>query len=247
MDRGDINYPFLNCKLSLLGEEEVLQKIKDFIQEGGFHLIVTCDTYAFVVASRDEEFANIVRSADIVTPDGIGVVLGARLLGIPVRERVAGADMVMKLMPMAEKEGWSFFLLGGAPGVAEKAKDKLQSLFPGVRVVGCRDGYFKAEEEKEVVETIRMSEADILLVGMGIPKQEKFIWRNKEKLGVKVAIGVGGTLDVVSGRVRRAPRWMRRCGLEWLFRLIHQPSKMSKVAKLPYFYLLLLRKIFFRC
>lgn len=244
MDRGNIDYPFLNCKLSILGEEEVLKRICQFVEEGGFHLIVTCDAFAFTVASKDQEFADIIRSADLATPDGMGVVLGGRILGIPIKERVAGADIVMKLFPIAEKKGWKLFLLGGLPGVAEKASENIRKLFPKLQVVGCRDGYFRGEEEERIVKRINDSGADILLVGMGIPKQEKFIWRNRKKLAVKVAIGVGGTLDVLSGRVKRAPRLMRRLGLEWLYRLISQPSKIEKVSKLPLFYLLILRYIF---
>ncbi len=243
MGRGDIAYPFLNGKLSPLGEEEVIKKIAQFIEEGGFHIIATCDAYAFTVASKDEEFASILRSADLATPDGMGVVWGAKLLGIPIKERVAGVDIVMKLLPIVEKEGWRLYLLGGVPGVAEKASENIRGSFPKIQIVGWGDGYFKEEEEKEVVKKIKKSKADILLVGMGIPKQEKFIWRNRKDLGVKVAMGVGGTLDVLSGRARRAPRLMRRYGLEWLYRLLVQPSKIEKVARLPYFYLLILRQL----
>ncbi|MBC7327691.1 WecB/TagA/CpsF family glycosyltransferase [bacterium] len=244
MGRGNIEYPFLNCKLSLLKEKEVLRKICEFIAEGGFHYIVTCDTYSFVVASKDKEFSSIVRGADIVTPDGMGVVLGARLLGLPVKERVAGADIVVKLFPIAEKHGWKLFFLGGAEGIAEKAKENVLKNFPSLQIVGCHNGYFGENEEGKVIEKIKNSDADILIVGMGIPKQEKFIWRNREKLNVKVAIGVGGTLDVLAGKVKRAPHFMRRIGLEWLYRLICQPSKIEKVARIPYFYFLVLRQIF---
>lgn len=241
MGRGDIDCDFLNGKLSLLGEDEVVHKICQFVEEGGFHIVVTCDAYAFTVASKDKEFSDILRSADLVTPDGMGVVLGAKLLRIPVKERVAGVDIVTRLLPTAEEKGWSLFFLGGIPGVADKAVQNIKKSFPKIKVVGCRDGYFTKEQEKFVVEKIRKSSADILLVGMGIPKQEKFIWRNRDRLGVKVAIGVGGTLDVLSGKVRRAPRWMRKSGLEWLYRLIFQPSKIGKVARLPFFYFLIIR------
>lgn len=247
MGRGNIVYPFLNGKISLLGEEGVIKKITQFVEEGGLHIIVTCDAYAFTVAAKDKEFAEILRSADIVTPDGMGVVLGAKLLALPIKERVAGVDIVMKLLPIAEEKGWGFFLLGGRPGVGEKARENMERLFPKIRVLGYRNGYFQQEEERDVVEVIRESGADILLVGMGIPRQEKFIWRNREKLGVKVAMGVGGTLDVLSGNVKRAPHLMRKYGLEWFYRLICQPSKIEKVARLPYFYLLILRELLLGC
>jgi N-acetylglucosaminyldiphosphoundecaprenol N-acetyl-beta-D-mannosaminyltransferase len=239
----DIAYPFLKGKISALSEREVIHKICQFIEEGGFHLIVTCDAYSCVVAWKDEEFASILRSAHLVTPDGMGVVLGAKMLGIPVKGRVAGADIVNALFPIAEKRGWKFFFLGGRMGVAEEARQKVKGLYPYIQIVGCHHGYFKDEEK--IVNMIRESGADILLVGMGIPLQEKFIWRNREKLGVKVAIGVGGTLDVLSGRVKRAPRLLRQLGLEWLYRLVCQPSKIEKVARLPYFYWLILRSKFF--
>ncbi|MGB9797795.1 MAG: WecB/TagA/CpsF family glycosyltransferase [bacterium] len=219
-----------------------MEKIQRFIEEGGFHLIVTCDAYSFVIACEDEEFASIIRSADIVTPDGMGVVLGAKLLGMPIKERVAGVDIVQALFPIAERKGWKFFFLGGKEGVAEEAKERVKKLYPKLAIVGFHHGYFKDEEE--IVQKIKASGADILLVGMGIPKQEKFIWRNREKLGVKVAIGVGGTLDVLSGRVRRAPLVFRKLGLEWLHRLICQPSKIEKVVRLPLFYFLILQEMF---
>lgn len=239
MGGRDIVFPFLKGKISALSEEEVVQKICQFIEEGGLHLIVTCDAYSCVVAWKDEKFASILRSAHIVTPDGMGVVLGAKILGIPLKGRVAGIDIVNALFPIAERKGWKFFFLGGKEGVAEEAKEKVNGLYPKLQIVGYHHGYFKDEEK--IVKMIKDSGADILLVGMGIPLQEKFIWRNKDKLGVKVAIGVGGTLDVLSGRVKRAPRLLRRLGLEWLYRLICQPSKIEKVARLPYFYLLILR------
>jgi N-acetylglucosaminyldiphosphoundecaprenol N-acetyl-beta-D-mannosaminyltransferase len=243
VDGRDIVFPFLKGKISALKEEEVIQKICQFIEEGGFHLVVTCDAYSFVVAWKDEEFASILRSAQIVTPDGMGVVIGAKLLGIPLKGRVAGVDLVNALFPIAERKGWKFFFLGGKEGVAEEARKKVSRLYPKLQIVGFHHGYFK--EEERVVKMIKDSTADILLVGMGIPLQEKFIWRNKEELGVKVAIGVGGTLDVLSGRVKRAPLLLRRLGLEWLYRLICQPSKIEKVARLPFFYFLILRERFF--
>lgn len=240
MERRNIERPFLSGKISLFTQEEALQRIREFLKEDKPRLVVTCDAYAFTVASQDEEFAQILRNADMATPDGIGVVMGGRLLGLPIKERVSGVDLVQKLFPLAERENWSFFFLGGKEGVAEEAARRTRKAFPRLRIVGCQHGYFKPEEEKEVVKKIRESKADILLVGMGIPKQEKFIWRNKDELGVKVAIGVGGTLDVLAGRVKRAPLLMRRLGLEWLYRMLCQPSKIAKVSTFPRYFLLIL-------
>jgi len=194
-----------------------------------------------VTYTQDPEFAHIVDRADLVTPDGAGILWATRYLGMPVRSKVSGVDLAARCCALSAEKGWRLFFFGAAPGVAATAAACMQERFPGANIVGFRDGFFKPEEEPHVVEQIRAARPDILLVALGIPKQEKFIDRNRAALGIPVSIGVGGTLDVFSGTVKRAPVWMQNVGLEWLYRLAANPKKISKVALLPRFALMTLR------
>ena len=215
--------------------------VKRFIAQGTPHHIVTADASMVVTAAQDPEFAAIVACADLVTPDGAGILWATRRMGTPVRAKVSGVDLAARCCALSAKEGWRVFFFGAAPGVAEEAAARVRARHPGANIVGFRDGFFKPEEEAQVVAEIREARPDILLVALGIPKQEKFISRHKAALGVPVCIGVGGTLDVFSGAVRRAPVWMQNSGLEWAYRLASNPKKISKVALLPRFVLMTLR------
>jgi N-acetylglucosaminyldiphosphoundecaprenol N-acetyl-beta-D-mannosaminyltransferase len=218
-----------------------LSCIERFIQERTPRHIVTADASMVVTYNEDPEFAAIADKADLVTPDGAGIIWATRRLGIPVRSKVSGVDLAAKCCALSADKGWRIFFFGAAPGVAEEACARMTARYPEANIVGFRDGYFKPEEESKVVEEIRSTRPDILLVALGIPKQEKFITRNKAALGVPVSIGVGGTLDVFSGTVRRAPVWMQKASLEWLYRLASNPKKISKVALLPRFALMTLK------
>lgn len=199
------------------------------------HHIVTADATLVERASRDPELGAIVGRADLVTPDGAGVLFAARLLGAPFAERVAGVDLVGRLAEAAVRERVSLYLLGAEPSVAEIVARRLESLHPGLVVAGVHHGYFAPDEESSVVESIAGSGARILLVGLGVPRQELFIDRNRERLNVGVAVGVGGSFDVLSGRVRRAPRWMQSVGLEWLWRVLRDPRRVPRLVALPRF------------
>ena len=157
----------------------------------------------------------------------------ARVLGLPVAERVSGVDLVARICERAADKGYAVFLLGALPGVAEDAARSLQSRCTGLRIVGTRDGYFSPEDEPKVVQEIAEAKPDILFVGLGAPRQEKWISRHMEALQVPVAIGVGGTFDVLAGRAKRAPEWMQRAGLEWLYRLLREPSRLPRMWSLP--------------
>jgi len=231
----------LGVKVHRIGMPEALDAIRSFIASGKPHQVVTADSSMIVLGQRDEEFRALVNAADLVTPDSSGILLGARLLGTPLKERVSGVDLSREICAMAAEDGFSVYLLGSAPGVAESAAERLESAFPGLRIAGTHDGYFGPSEDGEVAAEIRASGAKALLVGMGIPRQEKWIRDHLSELGVCVAMGVGGTLDVLSGKVKRAPVWMQRHGLEWLYRLARNPRKISKVAMLPRFLLLVAR------
>jgi N-acetylglucosaminyldiphosphoundecaprenol N-acetyl-beta-D-mannosaminyltransferase len=220
---------------------EALDRIEAFVRQGGPHHVVTADASMLVMAQEDMALRRIVESADLVTPDSVGVLWASRRCGGALPERVSGVEIVERLCARSGASGFSLYFLGAAPGVAEQAAARMRSHYPGARIVGTRDGYFVPEESGTVVEDIRRSGADIVCVAFGIPKQEKWIAANREALGVSVLIGVGGTLDVLSGNTRRAPVWMRRLHLEWLWRVIRNPRKIGKVMLLPRFVLMVRR------
>ena len=219
--------------LARIDMEAALARVDQFVQERSPHMVVTSDTPSIVRAHDDSEYQELVRGADMVTADGRGVVWMARVLGLPVAERVSGIDLVTHICGRATDKGYAVFLLGALPGVAEEAARALRSRCPELRVVGTHHGYFPPEEEPEVVRRIAEAKPDILFVGLGAPRQEKWIRQHMAALQVPVSIGVGGTFDVLAGRAKRAPEWMQRAGLEWLYRLLREPSRLPRMWALP--------------
>ena len=220
---------------------EALEMLERFIAEKIPRHVVTADASMIVLSRQDSELAQIVRDADLVTPDGSGLLWASRLLGKPITERVSGVDLVGRITQLSAKKGYRLFFLGSAPGVAEEAARQLSDKYPGAVICGTRHGFFKEDEEEDVAGQIARTHPDILFVAFGIPKQEKFISRWKKAIGAAVCIGVGGSFDVYSGSVRRAPLWMQNAGLEWIYRLAQNPKKISKVMTLPRFALLAIR------
>lgn len=212
-----------------------LALVERFIQERTPRHIVTADASMVVTAAEDPEFAAIVNDADLVTPDGAGILWATKHLGDALPAKVSGVDLAARCCALSAEKGWRLFFFGAAPGVAEEAKARMQARHPGAHIVGFRDGFFELGDEPAIVAQIRQARPDILLVALGIPKQEKFIRRHKAALNVPVSIGVGGTFDVFSGTARRAPVWMQNAGLEWAYRLAANPKKIRKVALLPRF------------
>ncbi|MGC8668699.1 MAG: WecB/TagA/CpsF family glycosyltransferase [Chthonomonadales bacterium] len=227
--------PILDVKVHLVDMEQTLRILNDYVRLGGSHHVVTLDASMCVAARHDPELRAIVQSADLVTPDSAGVLWALKRAGFHLKERVSGVEIVERLCANSAETGISFYFLGSAPGVAEQAGKRAQQRFPGCRIVGCHDGYFTPQEEPRILEEIRAARPDVLCVALGIPKQEKWIARHRHALQIPVMIGVGGTLDVLSGRVKRAPTWVRRLSLEWLYRLARNPRKISKVLCLPRF------------
>lgn len=226
----------LGMRVDRVTMETVLQLVEDYINSRKPHHIVTADASMVVTATQDPEFARIVAASDLVTPDGAGILWATRRMGTPVPAKVSGVDLSAKLIALSGEKNWNVFLFGAAPGVAEAAAQQMRERYPNANIVGVRDGYFKPEDEPQIIETIRAAKTDILLVALGIPKQEKFIFRNKTAMGVPVCIGVGGTLDVFSGTVKRAPVWIQNIGLEWLYRTASDPKRrIGKLVLLPKF------------
>ncbi len=199
----------------------------------GAHYVVTPNPEIVEACREDQEALEAVNGADLVLADGIGVVYGAKILGTPLKGRVPGIEFAQHLMGRMAQNGKSLFLLGAKPGVAEKAAERLQGQYPGLRVAGVHDGYF--QEDGPVLEAIRASGADVVFVCLGAPKQEKWMRRNGEATGAHLLVGLGGCLDVFSGEVRRAPEAFQKMGLEWLYRLAKNPSRVGRMMKLPLF------------
>jgi N-acetylglucosaminyldiphosphoundecaprenol N-acetyl-beta-D-mannosaminyltransferase len=195
--------------------------------------IVTLNGALLVQTARDAGLRDLVNAADLVTADGVGVLLAARILGVPLTERVAGIDLALALAADAARSGGRVFLFGGAPGVAEAAAAELRRRHPALCVVGTQHGYLDADEEPRVVERIREARPDILFVALGAPRQERWIHRWRAVLPASVAIGVGGSLDVIAGRVVRAPAWMQKAGLEWLYRALREPRRWAVIGTIP--------------
>jgi len=205
------------------------------------HLVVTLDASGVVIANEDIGYRDIVNAADLVTPDGTGILWAARRQGTPLVERVSGVDLVGDLAAMCAETGRSVFLFGAHPGIAAAAAEALVKASPGLTIAGVQHGYYGDADEAAIIETIHASGADVLLIGMGIPRQEKWAWRHLDQLGAKIVIGVGGSFDVLSGRKRRAPVWMQKHCLEWLWRLIADPTKIKKNLLLPRFVCMVMR------
>ncbi len=215
--------------------EETLSLIDQFVRDKQPHQLCTVNPEFIMAAQNDLEFKRILNQSALNIPDGIGVVWAAKRLGHPLRERVAGSDLVGAIADRAQKTGWRIFLLGAAEGVAQQAALELQRRYPRTYIVGAYAGSPRVEEEADIVARIRSAGVDILLVAYGAPRQDKWIARNLERIGVPVAMGIGGSLDFIVGRQKRAPRWMQRIGLEWLYRLLREPWRWRRQLALPRF------------
>ena len=186
-------------------------------------------------AIYDEKLMKLLNSAAIQIPDGIGIVVASRIKGGKIKKRITGIDLMEKIIRRASEKSYRVFLLGAKPGIADEASKILEKRYPGLIIAGIMDGYFK--DDDEAVNTIKNAKPDILFVAMGSPKQEYWITKNMEKLTVPLCMGIGGSLDVISGNVKRAPGIMRKSGLEWLYRLFKEPWRFGRMTVLPVFLL----------
>jgi exopolysaccharide biosynthesis WecB/TagA/CpsF family protein len=201
----------------------------------GCHHVCTINPEFMMIAQKDVNFRNILNRADLCVPDGVGLLWAARQRGTPLQERVTGSDGVPIIAERAAQSGWHLYFLGAAQGVAEKAADILRAKHPNLQIVGTHSGSPAPDEEDTIVERVNASQADILFVAYGAPEQDKWIARNLPRLQVKMAMGIGGAFDFIAGVVPRAPLWMQRMGLEWLFRLYLQPWRIRRMLRLPRF------------
>jgi N-acetylglucosaminyldiphosphoundecaprenol N-acetyl-beta-D-mannosaminyltransferase len=220
---------------------QAVTRAEDFIAEKTPHLIATANAEMVMMAQTDQKLASILNTADLVVPDGAGVVWAARHHGYSMPERVAGYDLVQNLLAKAADKGYRIYMFGSAPGIVEKAKLAAEQKYNGVQIVGTRDGYFTAKDEPEIIESIIASKPDILLAALGVPKQEKWLHNNLAVLNIPLSIGVGGSFDVMAGNVKRAPLWMQEANIEWLYRLLSQPQRIIRMMALPHFMLKVVR------
>lgn len=219
----------LNVAVDDVTEAEAIKRIAGFIAAGEPHQIVTVNPEFVMEARRNSAFRRVLTAADMATPDGFGLLLAARLHGKILRDRVTGVALAELLAASAAVHGWSLFLLGAAPGVAERAAEALQQAHPGLRIAGCYAGSPRRDEERALRARIIAAQPTVLLVAYGHPAQDLWIARNQPLLRVPVAIGVGGVFDYLAGETPRAPGWIRRVGLEWLYRLIRQPQRWRRI------------------
>lgn len=227
----------LGVPISNITMDGAVEKVSEFMKSDTLHPIYTPNPEIVMMAKDNKAFLEVIQKADLVVPDGIGVVIASRIQkGERLPERVAGYDLVQNTMKRAVKEGYKYYFFGSKPGVAQEAAKKMRETYPGIQIVGMRDGYFKEEDEAAIIEDINASGANILLVALGAPKQEMWIERNKHLLThVRVAIGVGGSLDGMAGIVKRAPLAFQKLGLEWFYRLLQQPTRFKRMLVLPLF------------
>ena len=213
--------------------DEAVDRAMTWLREGGTHYVVTPNPEIVEVCRENRLARAAVNGADLVLPDGIGVIKGAAMLGRPLRARVPGVEFAAGLMARMAEEGRSLYLLGAKPGVAEAAAGRLTAQYPGLRIAGTHDGYF--QEDGPVIEAIRRSGAEAVFVCLGAPKQELWMAKNGAATGARLLCGLGGSLDVFAGVVERAPKFWSDHGLEWFYRLCKEPRRIGRMMKLPLF------------
>ena len=220
--------------------DEALEASERLLAQKGAHYCVTPNAEIVYEALQNEDLRRIICQADLVLPDGAGVVLGAKILGTPLKQKVAGIDFADALMARLEHTDKTFYFLGGKPGVAQQAVERLKERYPELKVCGTHDGYF--QEDADVIADVNAHRPDVLFVCLGAGKQEKFMYEHREELQVGLMAGLGGSLDGFAGNVKRAPGWMIRCNLEWLYRLVREPLRIGRMMRLPKFLLKVLSR-----
>lgn len=218
----------LNCSFHAVTEETVLEWAKGLLNSGQRKYISTVNVAILMMMRKDERLTRFIENSAITVADGQPIIWLSRLLGKPLPNRIAGIDLCEKIAHLSAQNQKTLYLLGATDTVLEKTERQLLADNPSLVIAGKSNGYFDTESVEQRVTDIRNSGADILFVAMGVPRQEYFIQENWDRLGVKLTIALGGSFDVISGKTKRAPKWMQNYGLEWLFRLFQEPRRLAK-------------------
>jgi N-acetylglucosaminyldiphosphoundecaprenol N-acetyl-beta-D-mannosaminyltransferase len=227
---------------SKLSMNETVNLITHMIESREPHQIITANPIMVMSAVDSSTYMQLLQAADLVVPDGAGIVWAANYVGNPVAERVTGFDLLHRMMQLGESKGWKVYLLGASPEMIEAAASSLKRQYPALQLVGYRDGYFQADEDAAVIANIREHDPDILLIGRSADKQEPWIAQYKQQLRVPVIMGVGGSFDVLSGKLKRAPVMFQRLRLEWFYRLLQEPWRYKRMLVLPKFAMKVIRE-----
>nr|WP_316643921.1 WecB/TagA/CpsF family glycosyltransferase [uncultured Roseateles sp.] len=218
----------MGCTIDNLSMEETLQAVEGFVNSGKPHQHVVVNVDKLVKAQHDPELRKIINDCALINADGMPVVWASRLLGKPLKERVAGVDLFEALMQRAAEKGWRVFLLGAKEEIVSRVHDLYAKKYPELTFAGYRNGYWRPDEESAIVEQITSAKADLLFVAISSPKKEQFLGAYQARMRIPFAMGVGGTFDVAAGKVKRAPVWMQKSGLEWFYRFLQEPRRMFR-------------------
>ncbi|CAH1193120.1 N-acetylglucosaminyldiphosphoundecaprenol N-acetyl-beta-D-mannosaminyltransferase [Paenibacillus plantiphilus] len=228
-------------QFSKLNMQDTVQYLTQRVEQGITTQVITGNPIMVMTGLENPDFHRVMCGADLVVPDGTGVVWAASHIGEPVTERVAGFDMMHKLLEVGQSRRWRVFLLGSSQEVIERTANKLQEQFPGIIIAGYRNGFFGPDDDASIIQQIRESSPDLLFVARGVDTQEPWIAQHKEQLSVPVMMGVGGSFDIIAGVLKRAPRIFQKLRLEWLYRLLQQPSRFRRMFILPKFVVKVMR------
>lgn len=220
---------------SKMSMQETVKYLIEQIENGNQQHVITANPIMVMTAVKNEKYMEMMHSANLIVPDGAGVVWAAGYANEPVAERVAGIELIHELLKYGEEKRWRVFLLGTSQSIIETAAEKLQLQYPQVKIVGYRNGFFGAEEDDEVIAEINQAAPHLLFVARGSDTQEPWIAKHRSSLNVPFIMGVGGSFDVISGKLKRAPKWMQNLRLEWLFRLAQEPKRLPRMMDLPRF------------
>ncbi len=224
-----------------VGLDTAFSKFLELFKKEENSFIVTPNPEFLMEASKNKDFHTVLNSADMAIPDGVGVIYAAKILKKPLKTRVPGIDLMDEVLKFLAINGKTYFLFGAKEGVAKKAAKNIDSKYAGIKCVGIQNGYFDEKDESKIIEKINMANPDVLFVGLGAPKQEMWVHKHLKDLNSSVSLCIGGAIDVYSGGVKRAPKWVSKIGFEWLYRAIIDPKRFKRIAKLPLFLLEILK------
>ena len=223
----------LGVRIDKVGMQEAVKKVSELLKKDSPSAVFTPNSEIIYMARNDKEFKNILNSGSLNTADGIGVVYASKILKEPVSERVPGFDLAVNLLPLMNENKLKLFLFGGKEGIAKKASENILSKYPDINICGMENGYF--DNSEDIIKKINEQNPDFVFVCLGAPKQEKWIYENINKLKCKILMGIGGSLDVFAGEAKRAPQFFISLNIEWLYRLIKNPSRIGRMMALPKF------------